>query len=450
VATLVKPPLTSTNLNDFVWKQWFSDVHRYVQTYVDLSTAAGNGIVVKTGTGTFTTRTITAGTAITVTNGDGVSGNPTIAVSTVPIANGGTGQVTANAAFNALAPLQTSNGGYVLTTDGSNTYWSLVPKSKNRIVNGNMSLWQHSTDFTSTGPLNAYSCLDMFWVISPNAGSRIRRIANPGVNGVSHAARFSRVPGSADTTAFVQFGYDFLTPDGAQLAGKTVTFSFYAKAGANWAGGNPVVTFYTGTGTDESTRLVVLTGQTNPVATGVSLSTVYQLYQYTFTCPTNTNEATFRFYWQHSGVAGADDWVEFTGFQLEEGTTATEFEYVDPTVNYLRCCTRFCKSFPLDTTPVTASTVTDGYYRSVAMAAGAVVNRGTHMNFPVRMRANPTITVYSPLFATNQSADTSAGLACTATTAVGGPLGFVVVTTANAGTAVGNLLSCQWTASAEV
>lgn len=55
-----------------------------------LADLATTGIIVRTGSGTATTRTITASTGITVTNGDGVSGNPTIAVSTVPVANGGT------------------------------------------------------------------------------------------------------------------------------------------------------------------------------------------------------------------------------------------------------------------------------------------------------------------------------------------------------------------------
>jgi len=45
---------------------------------------------------------------------------------TLPIANGGTGQTTANTAFNALAPSQTSNSGKYLTTDGTNSSWAAI------------------------------------------------------------------------------------------------------------------------------------------------------------------------------------------------------------------------------------------------------------------------------------------------------------------------------------
>jgi hypothetical protein len=44
----------------------------------------------------------------------------------LPIASGGTGQVTATAATNALLPSQTSNSGKFLTTDGTNTSWGTV------------------------------------------------------------------------------------------------------------------------------------------------------------------------------------------------------------------------------------------------------------------------------------------------------------------------------------
>jgi len=46
---------------------------------------------------------------------------------TLGIGSGGTGQTTANTAFNALAPSQTSNTGKFLKTDGTNTSWSTVP-----------------------------------------------------------------------------------------------------------------------------------------------------------------------------------------------------------------------------------------------------------------------------------------------------------------------------------
>ena len=45
---------------------------------------------------------------------------------TLAIANGGTGQTTANTAFNALAPSQTSANGKYLTSDGTNTSWGTV------------------------------------------------------------------------------------------------------------------------------------------------------------------------------------------------------------------------------------------------------------------------------------------------------------------------------------
>jgi len=46
---------------------------------------------------------------------------------TLGIGSGGTGQTTANAAFNALAPSQTSNTGKFLKTDGTDTSWSALP-----------------------------------------------------------------------------------------------------------------------------------------------------------------------------------------------------------------------------------------------------------------------------------------------------------------------------------
>lgn len=77
-------------------------------TNTDLTAVAGlasNGVAVRTGAGTWATRSITAGTGITVTNGDGVSGAPTIAVT---------------ATLSALAGLDASAG--LLEQTGTNTF----------------------------------------------------------------------------------------------------------------------------------------------------------------------------------------------------------------------------------------------------------------------------------------------------------------------------------------
>ena len=47
-----------------------------------------------------------------------------VSTGTLGIDQGGTGQTTANAAFNALVPSQTGNSGKYLTTDGTNTSWA--------------------------------------------------------------------------------------------------------------------------------------------------------------------------------------------------------------------------------------------------------------------------------------------------------------------------------------
>lgn len=81
-------------------------------------------LVGKATTDTLTNKTIN-GANNTITNvslSTGVTG-------TLPIANGGTGQITANAALNALLPSQTSNSGKYLTTNGTDSSWASLPGS---------------------------------------------------------------------------------------------------------------------------------------------------------------------------------------------------------------------------------------------------------------------------------------------------------------------------------
>jgi hypothetical protein len=86
----------------------------------DLTAVAGlssTGLVARTGAGTAAVRTLSAGSSkVLILNGDGVAGNPSVDVTeanvsrnslgggALTIANGGTGQTTASAAFDALSP----------------------------------------------------------------------------------------------------------------------------------------------------------------------------------------------------------------------------------------------------------------------------------------------------------------------------------------------------------
>ena len=70
-----------------------TDVQAYSAELVATAGLSTNGIIVRTGAGTKTTRTITQGAGITITNGDGVAGNPTIAANVTSV-QGNTGAVT--------------------------------------------------------------------------------------------------------------------------------------------------------------------------------------------------------------------------------------------------------------------------------------------------------------------------------------------------------------------
>ena len=85
--------------------------------------------IATSGTGTVTSVALSAPAFLTV-SGSPITASGTLALSysgtAIPVANGGTGQTTATAAFDGLAPSQTGNSGKYLTTNGSTTSWATV------------------------------------------------------------------------------------------------------------------------------------------------------------------------------------------------------------------------------------------------------------------------------------------------------------------------------------
>jgi hypothetical protein len=133
-----------------------------------------------------------------------------------------------------------------------------------------------------------------------------------------------------------------------RLAGKTVTFSFWARAtsGTPKLGIGAGQIFGTG-GTPSAT--VVLNGQSTSALTGT-----FTRYSFTFSLPsisgktlgTNGDDFTQFAFWYSSGstnntVAGnigvQTGIVQIWGAQLEIGSVATAFEKTDPADDYARC-----------------------------------------------------------------------------------------------------------------
>lgn len=102
--------------------------------------------------------TVTSVAVTTALSGISITGSPIISSGTIAItgtlgvSSGGTGETTANAAFNALAPSQTSNANKFLKTDGTNTSWASAVTSI-IVSGGTTGLAFSGNPITSSGTL---------------------------------------------------------------------------------------------------------------------------------------------------------------------------------------------------------------------------------------------------------------------------------------------------------
>jgi len=110
--------------NYIVWNNSGYSMTIYNSTVIGNTTAAGAGVTIANGNKVFVWSEGTNFYEIQVSNLTG----------TLAIANGGTGQTTANAAFNALAPAQTTANGKYLKSDGTNTSWDAVDISTSDVT----------------------------------------------------------------------------------------------------------------------------------------------------------------------------------------------------------------------------------------------------------------------------------------------------------------------------
>jgi hypothetical protein len=118
----------------------------------------------------------------TNTSWDAVSLSTADITGTLPIANGGTGQTTATTGFNALAPVQTGNTGKFLTTNGTDAAWELVDVTADitgavPIANGGTGQTTATTGFNALAPVQTANAGKFLTTDGTNAAWELVQLA---------------------------------------------------------------------------------------------------------------------------------------------------------------------------------------------------------------------------------------------------------------------------------
>jgi hypothetical protein len=159
---------------------------------------------------------------------------------------------------------------------------------------------------------------------------------------IQYAARVQRNSGQTGTSS-VQLSQSMETINSIPFAGKTVTMSFYARAGANFSSASSNLSAYltTGTGTDQN-AFSTYTGASYTITSNVTLTTTWQRFSVTGTIGSTVTELAPTFLYTPVGTAGTNDYFEITGVQLEVGSVATPFHTFSTTLQgELQACRRY-------------------------------------------------------------------------------------------------------------
>jgi hypothetical protein len=264
---------------------------------------------------------------------------------------------------------------------------------KNAVLNSAFNVWQRGTSFTNVA--NVYGP-DRWLMYRSNANTTVsRQLTNDTTNlpNIQYAARMQRTASSTSLDTFYLLNM-FETVNSIPFAGKTVTFSFYARAGANYSATSNVLNaiLRTGTGTDQS-WISGYTGDASPITGSATLTTTWQRFTYTGTIATTATELTLGFTYTPIGTAGAADFFEVTGVQLEVGSVATPYAPYSPTYQgELAACQRYyvrwtgSASYPRFASKGVSVSSTNVYF---------------YVDHPVEMRVAPTAIEFSTLAAFN-------------------------------------------------
>lgn len=284
--------------------------------------------------------------------------------------------------------------------DGSQwTVLAPIAGGRNKVINGGMSVWQRGTSVSlsaSTTIANSYT-VDRFQM--PTNASQACTVSRQSTSdstnlpNIQYCARIQRNSGQTGT-GNLNPSTSLESVNSISLAGKKVILSFYARAGANYSATSNAlgVTVASGTGTDQNIQNG-FTGQSTFASGTATLTTSWQRFTYSGTVSNSATQVGMFFTFTPTGTAGASDYFEITGIQLEEGAVATPFEFEDAQVTLAKCQRYYQKSYSVDVAPAT-----NGSQPGIVVGGTqSVPNNGliSNVRFHVSMRTSPAITIYS-------------------------------------------------------
>jgi hypothetical protein len=293
-----------------------------------------------------------------------------IDASLVDLKGGTTGQVLAKATNTDMDFTWTTAGG-----GGSSNV-----AGKNGVLNSNFSIWQRGTSISTTSA--GYSA-DRWYAQTAANGTVSRQVTGDTTNlpFIQYCARVQRTAAATTVTDYA-INQSFESVNSIPFAGKSVSFSFYARRGANFSSASNVlnVALVSGTGTDQN-LVSGYTGQATAVNSTATLTTTWQRFTYTGTVATTATELAVNFYYTSSGTAGAADYYEVTGVQVEIAASASAYS-------------------PNTSTQALELAACQRYFYMLANGNGKVIGTafaysatqiGVVVNLPVQLRTDATL-----------------------------------------------------------
>jgi hypothetical protein len=257
---------------------------------------------------------------------------------------------------------------------------------KNAVINGGMDIWQRGTSVAIAASASGYTTDRWFYAVGANQASTISRQATGDTTNLPTIQYCARVQRNSGQTGGGGVGFDcsIESVNSIPFAGQTITFSFYARRGANYSASSNLLNaqVLSGTGTDQNVQ-AGFTGSATVISQNATLTTTWQRFTYTGTVAASATQLGIRFITTWAGTAGAADFFEVTGVQVEAGSTATPFETATGTIQgELAACMRYYYLLVRGNSGYIP--FANGYQFSSTQVTGVTP-------FPVAMRTAPTL-----------------------------------------------------------